>query len=144
MAQFETKTTWEGFSPSENCHESGGAPTIYLSRHVLGVQIDGPAANRRLAIEPHLGDLKRAEGVVVTECGPVPVAWNRPDGTGELTFEIEIPAGAAARVSVPRPPKGEPLTVDDRAVHPSGDSSRRFVTIEIGEGRHRVVTKESG
>ena len=73
MARYETKTTWEGFGPGENCHESGGAPTIYLSRHVLGVQVDGPVANRRLMIEPHLGDLKRVEGIVVTEFGPVPV-----------------------------------------------------------------------
>ena len=38
MARFETKTTFEGFGPGENCHEAGGPPTIYLSRHVLGVE----------------------------------------------------------------------------------------------------------
>jgi alpha-L-rhamnosidase len=159
MARFETKTTWEGFSPGENCHESGGTPTIYLGRHVLGVQVDGPAAGRRLLVAPHLGDLHRAEGVVATEFGPVPVRWDqtvpsprkRGEGQGEgalpsagaarsgilLTFEVEIPARATARLSLPRLSDTATATVDGRPVGRPGNSSRRFAPIELGAGKHR-------
>ena len=119
----------------------GSTPTIYLSRHVLGVQVDGPVANRRLAIEPRLGDLKRVEGVVVTEFGPVPVCWDRSGENGRLKFAIEIPAGVTARVSVPRPAGNAELTIDGKPVKLSGEPSRRFVTIELGEGKHQGETR---
>jgi hypothetical protein len=136
MARFETKTTFEDFGPGENCHEAGGAPTIYLSRHVLGVQLDGPVANRRLLIEPRLGNLQRAEGVVVTECGPVQVGWDRSANGGRLSFAIEIPAGVTARVSVPRPARNIQLMIDGQSVHGSRESSPRFLTVELGAGKH--------
>jgi hypothetical protein len=136
MARFETKTTFEGFGPGENCHEAGGAPTIYLSRHVLGVQVDGPVANRRLVIEPHLGNLKRAEGVVVTEFGPVQVGWDRSGNDGRLSFDVEIPVGVTARVSVPRPAKNAPLMIDGQSIQGSSKSSPRFLTVELGAGKH--------
>jgi alpha-L-rhamnosidase len=137
MARYETKTTWEEFSPGENCHESGGTPTIYLSRRVLGVQVDGPVANRRLLVEPHPGDLKRVEGVVVTEFGPVPVRWDRPGATGPLKFEIEVPAGATARLSLPRLSETAGASIDGRPISRSRGSSRRFDPIELGAGKHR-------
>ena len=102
MSEFETQTTFEGFGPGENCHEAGGAPTIYLSRHVLGIDVAGPASDRRLTVKPHLGDLQRAEGVVATEFGAVSVCWDRLQENGRLTFDLEIPAGVVARVFVPR------------------------------------------
>ena len=40
---------------------------------MLGVQVDGPVANRRLTIKPRLGNLKRVEGVRrdrVRPCAP--------------------------------------------------------------------------
>ena len=136
MTRFETGTTWEGFGPGENCHNMGAAPAIYLSRHVLGVQVDGPVANRRLVIEPRLGDLKRAEGVVVTEFGPVPVGWDRSGQNVRLSFDVEIPAGVTARVSLPRPSEKADLIIDGRTVHPSSDASCDFVTVELGTGKH--------
>lgn len=137
MARFETKTTWEGFGPGENCHDMGSTPTIYLSRHVLGVQVDGPVANRRLLVEPRLGDLKRAEGVVVTEFGPVPVRWERSNDNGRFRFEIEIPAGVTARVSLPKPAENTKPTIDGQAVNPLPESSPRFLDVELGPGKHQ-------
>ena len=135
MTTFETGTTWEGFGPGENCHDMGSTPTIYLSRRVLGVQVDGPVADRRLAIEPRLGDLKRAEGIVVTEFGPVPVCWDRSGENGRLTFDLEIPAGVTARVSVPRLTANADLMIDGHAVQPTRKSDR-FLTIDLGAGKH--------
>ena len=136
MADGETQTTWEGFGPGENCHEAGGAPTIYLSRHVLGVQEDGPTANRRLKIEPRLGDLKRAEGTVVTAFGPVPVNWDRSGADGRLHFSFEIPAGVTARVALPRASENAVPVVNGKPVQPLR-ATPRFVTIELGEGKYR-------
>jgi hypothetical protein len=137
MTRFETKTTWEAFGPGEDCHDMGSPPTIYLSRHVLGVGLDGPAANRRLAIEPHLGDLKHVEGVVVTELGPVSVSWDRPDAKGQLSFELNIPAGATGRLSLPMASKDAKLTIDGREVQATIDAATGRMSAELGEGKHR-------
>ena len=137
MAGSETKTVWEGFEPGENCHEAGGAPTIYLSRRVLGVQVDGPVADRLLRIEPRLGDLKRAEGTVVTEFGPVPVCWDRTGKDGRLSFSVVIPAGVTAKVSFPRTSADATLTINGKPVHQPVRESPRFLTVELGEGTYR-------
>jgi hypothetical protein len=128
---------WEGFEPGENCHEAGAVPTVYLSRRVLGVQVDGPVANRRLRIEPRLGDLKRAEGTVVTEFGPVPVCWDRSGKDGRLSFSVVVPAGVTASVSLPRSPEGAPLMIDGKPAQQPVRTSPRFLTVELGPGSHR-------
>lgn len=135
MSRFETKTTWEGFGPAENCHDMGSTPTIYLSRHVLGVQVDGPVVNHRLLVKPRLGDLNLAEGVVVTEFGPVPVRWDRSSENGRLQFDIEIPTGVTACVSLPKPADPAEPMIDGQPAKPSSKSSR-FVDVELGPGKH--------
>lgn len=80
MAKGETGTGCENFTGGEYCHESGAAATYYLSAYVLGARLAGPVADRRLIIEPHLGDLKLAAGVVVTELGLIPISWKRGEG----------------------------------------------------------------
>ncbi len=133
MADGETGTTWEAFVPGESCHEAGGAPTIYLSRHVLGVQVDGPAADRRLKIAPRLGDLKRAEGTVVTAFGPVPVRWNRSGVGGRLRFSVEIPDGVAASVALPRASENAVPIINGRPVQPFRTTPRAvFVNLPAG------------
>jgi alpha-L-rhamnosidase len=136
MTRFETQTTWECFGLDEVCHDMGSTPTIYLSRHVLGVQIDGPVANGRLRIEPRLGDLKRVEGVVVTEFGPVAVCWDRSGEEGHLRFKLNIPTGVTARVSLPHPAEDVPVIIEGQAVQPSIHRSPRCLTVELGAGEH--------
>ena len=137
MSRFETQTTFEGFGPGENCHEAGGPPTIYLSRHVLGVDTAGPAADRRLMIKPHLGDLRWAKGIVLTELGPVSVSWKRSNANDWPDFEIDVPAIARARLLLPPGPKGSVLTVDGRPIQRSDAGSGEDVAIELAAGRHR-------
>jgi hypothetical protein len=138
MARGETKTTWEAFPPSECCHEAGGAPTVYLSRHVLGVQVDGPVNKRLLRIEPRLGSLKRAGGTVVTEFGPVPVCWDRAGADGRLRFSVVVPSGVTARVSLPRSSGSLSVPeIDGRAAQRSDQASARFFTLQLGAGVHR-------
>jgi hypothetical protein len=135
MAQFETGTGWEGFGPGENCHNMGASPAIFLSRHVLGVEVDGPVANRRLVIKPHLGDLKSVGGVVSTELGPVPVRWIRADKPSGLTGAVDVPPDAAARVFIPRSSDAARLFVDGKPAAASPASTLRFFAVDVESGK---------
>jgi hypothetical protein len=135
MTRFETKTTWEDFKPDENCHEIGGAPTVYLSSHVLGVRLDGPIARKRIRIEPHLADLIHARGVVVTELGPVSVSWQRNADHQGIEFSVKIPVGAQASVSLPAPNATATLMVDGAAASFTRTSTGR-ASILVGPGAH--------
>ncbi|MFA6240881.1 MAG: alpha-L-rhamnosidase N-terminal domain-containing protein [Candidatus Hydrogenedentales bacterium] len=137
MSESETGTAWEGFGPGEYCHNMGSAPTLFLSRYVLGVRVDGPVKNRRIIVEPRLGDMEHAEGVVVTEFGPVPVRWNRNKETGALTFECSVPKGISATLSLPAAAGDAELKIDGRVV-PSGEISRqgRFLQTALPSGDH--------
>lgn len=136
LTQIETGVACEGFGASENGHNMGGAAAVYLSRHVLGVQVDGPIANRRLAIKPHLGDLKRVEGATSTEFGLVNVCWDRSGKNGQLQFDIEIPPGVTARAAIPRPSNPATLWIDGHNAIEDTRSSGRFTVVELREGRH--------
>lgn len=79
------------------CHAWSAGPTAWLSRHVLGVRPIGPGC-RSVWIEPHLGNLTRAEGTFPTPLGLIHVRHQRQaDGTIATEFEapesIKIVAG---------------------------------------------------
>lgn len=99
MLKSETETTSEGFTGGSYVHEAGAVPTYYLSRYVLGVRNSGVYPQRRISIEPHLGDLQRAEGTVLTDFGPVSVSWRISENG--LAFSFEIPDNANADVILP-------------------------------------------
>ena len=71
----ESFTDEKGEGASESCHNYGATPAYFLSSYVLGVRMAGSVMEKRLLIEPRLGDLTFAEGIVVTEFGPIPVSW---------------------------------------------------------------------
>ena len=87
---------------SESCHNYGAVPAYFLSSRVLGVRPDGPAWRKSILIEPHLGDLGYAEGVVCTEFGLVKVSWKMAGAA--LGFSFTVPKGAKAVVRLPRVP----------------------------------------
>lgn len=89
----------EGFGAGFNAHIYGIFPPYFLSSYVLGVRLDGPIWDKKLLIEPHLGDLKKASGIVVTEYGPVPVLWKKEGES--LKFTITIPKGVKASLQFP-------------------------------------------
>ncbi|MCP4640686.1 MAG: hypothetical protein GY851_09650 [bacterium] len=132
MADSETGTVWEGFTPHEWCHNMGAAPTLFLSRYVLGVRVLGPVWENRILIEPRLGDLTAASGVVVTEYGPVPVSWRRDGAT--LSFECTVPEGVEAEVSLPAVAGKANVIVDDATPDTTVDG--RHVRFALGPGRH--------
>jgi alpha-L-rhamnosidase len=134
----DTGTLWETFDGSESCHNYGAVPAYFLSSYVLGVRLDGPIWNKRLLIEPRLGDLTKAEGVVVTEFGPVPVAWERQDA--ELAFRFRVPKGIKATLRVPDGDAAT-LTLDGRRTRASAEG--RHATVNVGAGAHegRIAVK---
>jgi hypothetical protein len=81
---------YKGFRHSL-CHGWASGPTAWLSEHVLGVQIVEPGC-KTIKIEPHLGDLKWAEGTFPTPFGILKVRHEvQPDGT--IRSAIDAPPG---------------------------------------------------
>jgi hypothetical protein len=127
----DTGTLWETFGGPESCHNYGAVPAYFLSSYVLGVRLDGPVWNKRLLIEPRLGDLASAEGVVVTEFGPVPVLWRRQGD--ELVFHFVLPKGVKAAL---RLPDGDAATLVLDGRKARAETRGRYVTAEVGAGAH--------
>jgi alpha-L-rhamnosidase len=127
----DTGTLWETFDGSESCHNYGAVPAYFLSSYVLGVRLDGPVRNKRLVIDPRLGDLVHAEGVVVTEFGLVPISWKQQDA--ELSFRVQVPKGVKATLRFPDA-VGTSLTLD--AHQSRADLKGRYATIVVGAGVH--------
>ena len=137
MANSETQTCWEGFEPGENCHEAGSVPAYFLSAYILGVRLDGPVSKRLLRIEPRLGDLKQAEGIVVTEAGLVRVQWQKQADEKSLKFEIEIPKNVEATLALPFDGENPQLIIDDHLISRSQvQTAGRMVEAKLGPGLH--------
>ena len=128
----DTGTLWESFTGPESCHNYGSVPAYFLSSFVLGVRLDGPVSNQRLVIEPRLGDLTIAQGVVVTEFGPVPVSWKR-EGQ-DLTFHFEVPKGIQATL---RLPDGDAATLVMDGGKANANKEGRHVSVAVKEGTHQ-------
>jgi len=121
------------------CHDFGPIPAAFLSAYVLGVRRSGPVGDKRLTIQPRLGDLTEAEGIVVTRHGPVPVAWKRTSDRG-LEFTLSVPEGTTAGLSVPRSSATSILTVDGQTIS-QPKATGRFLTTELRAGRHTGSVK---
>ncbi len=106
MVAAPWQCSWEDFATGSKAHIYGMFPGYFLSSYVLGVRwADGIPINKKLLLEPHLGDLNAVEGKVVTEAGVVPVSWKR-DSAGRLEFGFTVPAGVTATLSLPAGPAG--------------------------------------
>ena len=78
MAESPYEATFEGLhSWGSQAHCYGMFPAYFISSYVLGVRLDGPAQKTTLMIEPRLGDLTEASGIVGTELGSVSVSWKQ-------------------------------------------------------------------
>jgi autotransporter-associated beta strand protein len=132
----ETFVNNSGGGGDESCHNYGAVPAYFMSSYLLGVRLDGPVWVNKLKIEPRLGDLTSAEGVVVTEHGPVPVKWSR---TGQnLAFSCTIPAATTATIRLPMAPGAitQTFSINGQAVvNPVIEG--RFFTTTLGPGAYQ-------
>lgn len=137
LARKDLDTVFEGFGGASYCHNIGATPAYYMSAYVLGVRREGMVTDKSIIIEPHLGDLTLAEGTVVTELGPVHVAWERTPKTGSLRFMFQVPEGAKAELALPAVKPGLHVTLDGNAVAEDGITKRgNRVVMVVGAGHH--------
>ncbi len=139
MVNYETKTVWEGFGPGEACHNMASPPAYFLSAYVLGVRVELPVAQKRIVIEPRLGNLVFAQGIVVTEFGPVPISWRREKAG--LSFHYEIPSGVTADISIPRLSENPTLTINNKIIVENGKTKDSSIHMD---SRHIRFQSESG
>jgi len=133
MVDWPWQTSWEDFKVGSRAHIYGMYPGYFLSAYVLGVRRDAPVAENQLLIEPHLGDLTNATGVVVTEFGPVPVSWQR--NGSKLQFSLTAPAGANNVLALPYQTDHDTITIDGKSVAGIVHGSRLDVTLRSGGHR---------
>ena len=129
-----------GVGSSEACHNYGSLPAYFLSSYVLGVRADGPVWEKRLLIEPHLANLTFAEGIVVTEFGPVTVSWKRSSDGKSLDYKISIPKGIHTNIHLPKFSKKVNLTMNGKDIIKDG-LSEKGVKIE---GRWIIIQEVTG
>ena len=73
------------------CHGWASGPTSWLSENVLGVKVVEPGC-RVIKVEPHLGDLKWAEGSFPTPLGVVKIRHDKMQN-GKIKSKIDAPKG---------------------------------------------------
>lgn len=131
----ESFTDEKGEGASESCHNYGSTPAWFLSSYILGIRRIGTVNEKQLLIEPRLGDLTFAEGVVVTEFGAVPVSWKKSADGKSLSFKVSIPEGIKAEIRFPGLAEKSTLTLNGKVL-----SKNEVKT----EGRWMVVQNVSG
>jgi hypothetical protein len=114
MKDSVTGTLSEAFVGGDLCHNMGAVPAYFLSRKVLGVSEQLPISSNTIEIEPRLGDLSMAEGIVVTVHGPVHVKWEKQND--RLLFAIDIPDGTTAQVVLPAQASTKGLLIDNKNI----------------------------
>jgi hypothetical protein len=127
MVQSPWECSWEDLGGGSHAHIYGMFPGYFLSAYVLGVRRDAPVAEKKILIEPHLGDLTQAGGVVVTEFGLVPVAWKK-DG-GRLNFKITAPASAETTLALSVQPGLDSIQLDGATQKGTAQGSRLIFTL---------------
>jgi alpha-L-rhamnosidase len=134
MVDAPYQCSWEVFGGgSSKAHIYGMYPGYFLSSFVLGVRRDVPVYSKELRIEPHLADLDRAQGTVITEFGPVPVAWTKAGV--ELKFTLKVPPGIKTTLSLPYRDGHESIQLDGKDV--LGDRQGNRLEIPLRAGDHQ-------
>ena len=127
MLSLGATTFWEYLTTEGSlCYGASAAPAYQLQSYILGVKPAGEP--RRVIIEPHLGDLEWAKGIVPSVSGPVGVDWQI--GRRGLTLTVDVPKGVTAEVVPPRPGHPYRVIVDGKEQHDAN--------IEVGSGVHNI------
>jgi hypothetical protein len=136
-AQMESpwQTTWEDLQGGSKAHIYGIVPGAFLTAYVLGARRQGPVFARSIVIEPRCGGLRWAQGIAVTEFGPVAVDWKiLEDESFELN--LDCPSGCHALVRLYHRGRSASVTLDGaiRTAQRAGD----FLELSVTPGKHTV------
>lgn len=121
--------TAEGCNAGRNFHNFGMVPGYFLSAYILGVRADAPVWDNHILIEPRLGNIQHAKGVVVTPYGPVPVSWNRTNEKNTLDFSFTVPRTVTAKVGIPKTGDQPSLTINGIIMVRKGKALRKNITV---------------
>ncbi|CAN5479341.1 hypothetical protein BH10BAC2_BH10BAC2_22880 [soil metagenome] len=92
-------TTWAEMSnvssSRSDCHAWGSSPNIEYFRTILGIDSDAPGFSK-IKIEPHLGDLKNAEGEMPHPNGTIAVSYKMKDG--KWNMQANLPANTSGKL----------------------------------------------
>lgn len=147
---FNTGTLAESFinekgeGSTEACHNYGAVPAYFLSSYILGVLPDGPVWDKKLLIEPRLGDLSFAEGVVVTEFGAVPISWKKGDDGKSIIFSLTLPEGVTGTLHLPKLSDHPTLVLNGVVLMNDGVPQNEAKNKVRSEGRWIVANHVSG
>ena len=130
MVASPWQCSWEGFGGGSKAHIYGMYPGYFLSAYILGIRRDAPVASHEILIEPHLADLTEAEGTVVTDFGPVPVAWKRAGET--LEFSFIVPVGVKARLRLPAMAGTSKTLLNGKPAQGTMEEGRLEFTLDAG------------
>lgn len=132
MVDAPYQCSWEVFGGgSSKAHIYGMYPGYFLSTYVLGVRRDAPVSSKELRIEPHLADLNNAQGTVITEYGPVSVAWTKAGE--ELKFTLSVPRGINTTLSVPYRAGHESIRLDSQEEIGTRHGNRLEIPLRTGD-----------
>lgn len=117
-----------------------------LTTRILGVMPIEPGL-RKCRIQPRLGDLRWAKGVVPTPQGDIAMEWERTESS--LEIYVELPTGVMAEVVLDREEvKGQSLTHNGSKWDIEGQEdnlpdalkvSAGEVCLQIPEGEHKIT-----
>ena len=130
MVKSPWECSWESLGGGSHAHCYGMFPAYFLSTYVLGVRRNPTVADKAIRVEPHLGDLAHAAGVVVTELGPVSVSWHKE---GEhLRFQVTVPENAKTTLALPSRLGRDSIQLDGKTQAGKVQGSRLMVTLTSG------------
>ena len=101
--------TWESWDARQTgdseSHGFGAGVLVVLQADILGVDIAAPGASQVDISTPSIPAM-HANGVVPTQRGSIPIAWNR-DANGHFSLDVTIPANVVATVHIPAASVGD-------------------------------------
>ena len=118
-------------------HAWGAAPANIIPRWLLGVRPLEPGFTKAV-IQPQLGSLQRASGVVPTRWGGIGVTVT--NGEGEpFSLTIDLPEGVTARAGVPQPgPGATTVQLDGKRVDAESEGGYLYVD-DMTAGTHCIT-----
>jgi alpha-L-rhamnosidase len=128
----ETQSFHEMWNGGDLSHGWCSTPLVQMSERVLGVKPETPGF-KTIAIRPSLCDLTWAKGSVPTPHGDVAVSWELRND--KLTFEVTVPRGSEANVTVPTSRFEQPL------ITMNGRRSKSVVHVPSGAYTFEVTGK---
>ena len=94
---------WESWDARQTgdseSHAFGSNVLTIMQEDLLGVTVSAPGAGRIDVRAPAVTPM-RASGVVVTQRGRVPIAWDRP-APGRFSLDVTVPDNVVAEIHVP-------------------------------------------